>query len=109
MTDRVWRHPKFSKGLTPNIILCPLDPQPVIGGANSVVTKRSHSFTSMAQARTICTAIADAKTGARLMHDGDCGTRFTPASTFKVALSVLGYDTGFLQDEHSPTLGLQGR
>jgi len=63
----------------------------------------------MAQARTICTAIADAKTGARLMHDGDCGTRFTPASTFKVALSVLGYDTGFLQDEHSPTLGLQGR
>lgn len=65
------------------------------------------SFTQMAQARTICTVVADAKTGAMLLRDGDCGSRVTPASTFKLALGVMGYDSGFLQDEHSPTLAFK--
>ena len=60
--------------------------------------------TSAAQAKTICTVVADAKSGETLMQQGDCAGRVTPASTFKVALSVIGYDTGFLKDEHTPTL-----
>lgn len=57
-----------------------------------------------AQAATICTVIADAKSGNFLIRQGNCDERFTPASTFKVALSLMGYDSGFLRDEHKPTL-----
>jgi beta-lactamase class D len=59
---------------------------------------------SAAQAKTICTVMADARTGATILQEGDCAGRVTPASTFKVALSVIGYDAGFLKDEHNPTL-----
>ncbi|BBO59789.1 class D beta-lactamase [Mycoavidus sp. B2-EB] len=61
-------------------------------------------FISTVQAKTICTAIADAKTGKIVLEEGNCSARFTPASTFKIALSVMGYDCGFLKDTHSPTL-----
>ncbi|MCX7290299.1 penicillin-binding transpeptidase domain-containing protein, partial [Janthinobacterium sp.] len=59
---------------------------------------------SHAQAATICTAMADAKTGAVLLQEGNCIDRVTPASTFKIALSLMGYDAGFLKDEHKPLL-----
>lgn len=57
-----------------------------------------------ASAKTICTIVADAGNGRILHRQGDCATRVTPASTFKVALAVMGYDAGFLQDEHKPSL-----
>ena len=57
-----------------------------------------------ARARTICTAMADAATGAVVMRKGNCQTRVTPASTFKIAISLMGYDRGFLKDEHVPAL-----
>lgn len=57
-----------------------------------------------ASAKTICTVVADARDGRVLHREGDCGTRVTPASTFKVALAVMGYDAGFLKDEHTPRL-----
>src|SRR5258708_6446843 len=59
---------------------------------------------SMAEAGTICTVIADAGTGKILVQDGDCGSRVTPASTFKIAISLMGFDSGFLKNEHSPIL-----
>jgi beta-lactamase class D len=59
---------------------------------------------STAEAKIICTVIADAKTGDTVLQQGYCADRFTPASTFKVALSVMGYDADFLKDEHTPTL-----
>ncbi len=59
---------------------------------------------STGEARTICTAIADAGTGKILHQQGECGERVTPASTFKVAISLMGYDSEFLKDEHSPAL-----
>lgn len=57
-----------------------------------------------AHAKTICTAIADAGTGKLLLQDGDCGRRASPASTFKIAISLMGYDAGFLRNEHDPVL-----
>ena len=51
-----------------------------------------------------CTALADATTGQLLRQEGPCGARVTPASTFKVALSLIGYDSGYLSDEHLPAL-----
>jgi len=62
------------------------------------------SLASVAEAKTICTAIADAKTGAVLLQEGNCAERVTPASTFKIPLSVMAFDAGFLKDEHAPTL-----
>lgn len=59
---------------------------------------------SSAQARTVCTAMADAKTGKVFLQEGQCAERVTPASTFKIAISLMGYDAGFLKDEHTPTL-----
>lgn len=59
---------------------------------------------SAARAGTICTIVADAKSGDVLLQEGDCNSRVTPASTFKIAISLMGFDAAFLQDEHSPTL-----
>lgn len=50
-----------------------------------------------------CTLIADAASGKTLYQDGTCDQRFSPASTFKVPLSLIGYDAGILSDEHTPT------
>lgn len=55
-------------------------------------------------AAEICTAIADAATGKVLMQRGDCQRQVTPASTFKIPLSLMGYDAGFLKDEQTPEL-----
>lgn len=57
-----------------------------------------------ARAEVACTAISDAASGKLLKEEGVCGHRVTAASTFKIAISLMGYDSGFLKDEHSPTL-----
>ena len=57
-----------------------------------------------ANATELCTAIADAATGKMLIQRGDCSHRVTPASTFKIAISLMGYDAGFLKDDHTPEL-----
>ena len=56
-----------------------------------------------AQAAT-CTALSAALSGRVLRSDGPCAARVTPASTFKIALSLMGYDSGYLTDEHLPAL-----
>ncbi|MER9656977.1 class D beta-lactamase [Mesorhizobium sp. M0152] len=50
-----------------------------------------------------CTLIADAASGKTLYQEGICDQRFSPASTFKVPLSLIGYDAGILSDAHTPT------
>jgi beta-lactamase class D/beta-lactamase regulating signal transducer with metallopeptidase domain len=52
----------------------------------------------------LCTEIADARDGRALVRDGACASRVTPASTFKIPVSLMGFDGGVLQDEHTPTL-----
>ena len=57
-----------------------------------------------AEAKTLCTALADAASGKMLVQEGDCETPVTPASTFKIPLALMGFDSGFLKDEHTPLL-----
>ncbi|HEV2503033.1 MAG TPA: class D beta-lactamase [Mesorhizobium sp.] len=57
-----------------------------------------------ARAETICTAFADAGTGEILKQEGACDQRVTAVSTFKIALALMGYDSGFLKDGHDPKL-----
>jgi beta-lactamase class D len=49
-----------------------------------------------------CTLVADLGSGHVLKREGDCERRNSPASTFKIALSLMGYDSGVLQDETHP-------
>lgn len=37
-----------------------------------------------------------------LIKEGDCELRYSPCSTFKIALSLMGYDAGILKDETHP-------
>ena len=57
-----------------------------------------------ARAELVCLLIADAETGQPLLEEGDCDRRVTPASTFKLALAVIGFDAGLLQDADHPAL-----
>ncbi len=51
-----------------------------------------------------CTLIVDADTGKQLLKEGDCNTRITPASTFNIVVSLMGFDSGILKDAHAPLL-----
>lgn len=64
-------------------------------------------WASSANGATVCTLVTNLKTGEMLQRSGQCAQRVTPASTFKLALSLMGFDAGFLQDEHQPTLNYQ--
>jgi bla regulator protein BlaR1 len=59
------------------------------------------------QAAISCTELADAASGKQLVHEGQCDERVTPASTFNIAVSLMGYDSGILSDEHAPRLPFQ--
>lgn len=57
-----------------------------------------------AQTAIRCTEFADAASGKLLIREGRCDQPVTAASTFKIAISLMGYDSGILVDEHAPTL-----
>jgi beta-lactamase class D len=60
-----------------------------------------------ARADTVCILLLDAPTGSVLLDEGDCRTRVTPASTFKLPLAVMAFDTGVLSDAHHPVMAFQ--
>jgi beta-lactamase class D len=49
-----------------------------------------------------CTLVTAFDTGRVLKREGDCERRSSPASTFKVPLSVMGYDAGIFTGEDEP-------
>ena len=49
-----------------------------------------------------CTLLADS-TGKVLLEEGDCAEATTPASTFKVALCLMGADAGLLTGPRAPS------
>lgn len=58
-------------------------------------------------AATICTLVTD-ETASNVIHKaGDCEGRVTPASTFKVALSLLAFNDGHLKSPAEPALPFQ--
>ncbi len=82
--------------------MCKRAPQATAAG---VVFVLSAPF---ATARTLCTLMADADSGQLLVQQGPaCSERVTPASTFKLAISLMGYDAGVLKDAAEPALPYQ--
>ncbi|PJG58732.1 class D beta-lactamase [Aeromonas cavernicola] len=70
-------------------------------------------LSSLLASSLLCTLPASAVSGCFLYVDsngqtlsaeGDCTTRLPPASTFKIPLALMGYDSGFLVDEKLPAL-----
>ncbi|MBD8565145.1 class D beta-lactamase [Oxalobacteraceae sp. CFBP 8763] len=51
-----------------------------------------------------CTLMLDAATGEVLVEEGRCDVRTTPVSIFNIAVSLMGFDAGILQDAHTPAL-----
>ncbi len=52
-------------------------------------------------ARPVCTLVVEADD--RVLHrEGRCEEPESPASTFKIALAVMGYDAGVLIGPHEP-------
>src|SRR5690606_20600337 len=57
-----------------------------------------------AEARTICTLVVEPQSRTVLLAEGDCESRVTPASTFKLALAVMGFDAGIIISGNEPVL-----
>lgn len=49
-----------------------------------------------------CAVVMDVSSQKILSRKGVCDKRFTPASTFKVPLAVIGYDKNILHSKHDP-------
>lgn len=49
-----------------------------------------------------CTIVKDAKSGRTLLREGPCADRYSPCSSFKFAIAVMGFDAGILAGPHSP-------
>ncbi|MFD1882088.1 class D beta-lactamase [Paracoccus pacificus] len=60
--------------------------------------------TVSARSGTICTILMDARSAEILLEDGDCASRVTPTSTFKIPLAVMAYDAGILKGVHDPVM-----
>lgn len=60
-------------------------------------------FATASKAEVVCTLIVDAASGAvRLEEGGGCATPAAPASTFKVAMALMGFDAGILTGPDVP-------
>lgn len=57
---------------------------------------------SFGYADSSCFMVHDGQT--TILQEGDCVTTRSPCSTFKLALSVIGYDSGILLDDVHPTV-----
>jgi len=55
-----------------------------------------------AETRTVCTLVVDTATGERLRQEGACDTAMSPASTFKIPIALMGFDSGILTSPHDP-------
>ena len=55
-----------------------------------------------ASEKFVCTVMTDVATGETIVREGPAERRFSPCSSFKVPLAVMGFDSGVLVDPHHP-------
>ncbi|BCP54187.1 beta-lactamase [Kaistia sp. 32K] len=80
---------QFSRGLALSAGLA------LVGaGTRAEARKASEKFVS--------TVLVDVETGKAVFRDGPSTRRFSPCSTFKFPLAVMGFDSGVLVDPHNP-------
>lgn len=78
----------------------------IVGGNFALQPALAWSVSPSAQsvAALNCTTFVDAASGKALLREGDCKARITPVSTFNIAVSLMGYDSGFLKNQQAPVL-----
>jgi len=54
-----------------------------------------------------CTLIADVTTKAILHKSGECDRRYSPCSSFKLPLALMGFDSGILESPQAPVWELK--
>lgn len=69
----------------------------------------SASVPAAAETEILCTLMEEAGMeqageGRLLVEEGNCSERHAPASTFKIAIALMGYDAGILTAPHAPEL-----
>jgi beta-lactamase class D len=64
---------------------------------------------SATRAEVICTLVVDAASGAVRVQEGGCDVPAAPASTFKTALALMGFDSGILTAPDAPAWPYQNR
>lgn len=55
-----------------------------------------------AQGRIVCTVAVELGSAAPLVRDGACAERISSASTFKIAISLMGFDSGIFTAPDAP-------
>lgn len=72
-------------------------------GAGAAITGLAEADAAPTEAAGLrATLVVDAAGGRVLHRSGPCGTRFSPCSTFKIPLALMGFDSGILKDAHHP-------
>ncbi|WP_347985879.1 class D beta-lactamase [Methylomonas sp. AM2-LC] len=56
------------------------------------------------EAKTLCTLVSDPLNNTSIIQEGQCDEQVTPASTFKLVLSLIGFDSGYLINKDTPAL-----
>jgi beta-lactamase class D len=57
---------------------------------------------ALASEKFVSTVMVDVRTGETIRRDGPAERRFSPCSSFKLPLAVMGFDAGVLKDPHHP-------
>jgi len=68
-------------------------------GVLPLLSGQAHAFDKT----LACMLVVEADSGKGLKKEGEgCAVRVSPASTFKVPLAVMGFESGILKDAHDP-------
>ncbi|WP_298975844.1 class D beta-lactamase [uncultured Roseobacter sp.] len=59
-------------------------------------------FSVSAEDRVVCTIFREIGSSSNLVEEGQCDERYSSASTFKLAISLMGFDSGILNSSDSP-------
>jgi beta-lactamase class D len=78
--------------------------RPSLVVALMVVVMPLGSAVAQSDTQAACTLVARSDTGEILVEEGDCDRRATPASTFKLPLAVIGFDTRVLTSPETPAV-----
>lgn len=72
------------------------------GAAIAGMVRDAAAAPAPAPSRVRAVLVQDLASGRTLHRSGPCATRFSPCSTFKIPLGLMGFDAGILRDAHHP-------
>lgn len=74
----------------------------MLAAASAAIGAPGFARGALASEDFVSTVLVDVETGATIHREGPAERRFTPCSTFKLPLAVMGFDSGILIDPHHP-------